>query len=141
VNRLRERASDEATGAADWPTDLTDAADEITRLRAALADSQARLASEVRSYQARLADAQRDIHAYRGALGYAVPGAYDGRLADGTFPVCGLCGAKERQLAAARALLFEVASAGIEHHTTSYVVLQLPLVTWDALEQMAQEKP
>ena len=41
----------------------------------------------------------------------------------------------------ARALLLDVASAGIEHHTKSYVVIQLPLVVWDELETLAQEVP
>jgi hypothetical protein len=44
-----------------------------------------------------------------------------------------------RQRDEARAMLFEVASAGIEHHTRDYVVLQLPRATWDALETLAQE--
>jgi hypothetical protein len=36
----------------------------------------------------------RDIHAYRGALGYAVPGWHDGKLSDGTEPKCGMCDAR-----------------------------------------------
>jgi hypothetical protein len=50
-------------------------------------------------------------------------------------------GETEAKLREARALLLDVASAGIEHHTTSYVVIQLPLVVWDALETLAQEQP
>jgi len=97
-------------------------------LRAALAEAQARLASEVRSYQARLAEAQ--AHAAELQRGktealdaLAEAQAYGDRL----------------RRDAARALLLEVASAGIEHHTRDYVVIQLPLVTWDALETLAQE--
>lgn len=40
---------------------------------------------------------KRDIHVYRGALGYAVPGDHDGELSDGTTPVCGLCKARQRE--------------------------------------------
>jgi hypothetical protein len=43
-----------------------------------------------------LALAERDIHAYRGALGYSVPGGYGDRLSDGTIPVCGLCAARQQ---------------------------------------------
>jgi hypothetical protein len=38
----------------------------------------------------------RDLHAYRGALGYAVPGWHDGKLSDGTTPRCGICDARAR---------------------------------------------
>ena len=41
----------------------------------------------------------RDIWALRGALGYPVPGEYDGRLSDGTIPQCGLCGGRENTIA------------------------------------------
>ena len=47
----------------------------------------------------------------------------------------------QAELTRLRALLFDVASAGIEYSARDYVVIQLPLVTWDALEQAAQEKP
>ena len=36
-----------------------------------------------------------------------------------------------------RRLVLEVASAGIEYSARDYVVLQLPTVTWDALEEEA----
>lgn len=35
-----------------------------------------------------------DIQAYRGGLGYSVPGYHDGRLTNGETPICGLCDAK-----------------------------------------------
>jgi hypothetical protein len=51
----------------------------------------------------------RDIHAYRGALGYAVPGWHDGKLSDGTEPRCGMCDARSQ------AALPERVSEGKEH--------------------------
>ena len=56
---------------------------------------------------------ERDIHAYRGALGYAVPGYHDGKLADGTTPRCGLCEAKERDAARYRWMRMPPKSAGV----------------------------
>lgn len=44
--------------------------------------------------ETRLQQALHDIEAYRGALGYSVSGDPDGKLSDGTAPVCGLCEAK-----------------------------------------------
>lgn len=44
--------------------------------------------------ESELAALRHDIDAYRGALGYSVPGDHDGRLSDGTTPKCGLCEAK-----------------------------------------------
>lgn len=38
-----------------------------------------------------LAIARHDIEAYRGALGYAIPGDHNGKLMDGTIPQCGIC--------------------------------------------------
>lgn len=32
-----------------------------------------------------------DIQAYRGALGYEIPGGHTGKLSDGTIPTCGMC--------------------------------------------------
>ncbi len=40
---------------------------------------------------------QHDIEAYRGALGYSIPGNHDGKLCDGTTPKCGLCEARKGQ--------------------------------------------
>ena len=51
---------------------------------------------------AALAQAQQDIHAYRGALGYAVPGECGECLTDGTRPRNGIAEALHQQLAAAR---------------------------------------
>ncbi len=48
-----------------------------------------------------LEDARHDILAYCVALGYPVPGDHNGLLTDGIQPKCGLCDAKENQLAAA----------------------------------------
>lgn len=39
---------------------------------------------------------EHDIQAYRGALGYSVPGKYNGFLTDGTYPRCGMCDAKNQ---------------------------------------------
>lgn len=39
---------------------------------------------------------RHDIHAYRGALGYAVPGHHDGTLSNGNTPICGMCDARSR---------------------------------------------
>lgn len=39
---------------------------------------------------------KRDILAYKAALGYSVPGDFDGRLVDGTTPHCGLCEARQK---------------------------------------------
>ena len=60
--------------------------------------------------RAALAAARRDIEAYRGAIGYSAPGDHDGRLSDGTTPICGLCDAKEKLLAAARSEALEEAA-------------------------------
>lgn len=40
----------------------------------------------------------RDIEAYRGALGYTVEAGHDGRLSTGVLPFCGLCDAKAEQI-------------------------------------------
>lgn len=37
-----------------------------------------------------------DIEAYRGALGYSVPGDHDGKLSNGTVPQCGMCNSQDR---------------------------------------------
>jgi hypothetical protein len=39
----------------------------------------------------------QEVDAYRGALGYAVPGDHDGKLSDGSTPRCGICDALERK--------------------------------------------
>ena len=44
---------------------------------------------------------QRERDACRGALGYSMPGDFDGRLPDGTFPVNGIAVALNQQLEAA----------------------------------------
>lgn len=49
-----------------------------------------------------LAGLKHDIQAYRGALGYPVPGSHDGRTSDGFYPICGMCDAKGKELAAVR---------------------------------------
>jgi hypothetical protein len=46
---------------------------------------------DLREHCAKLeAELERDMHAYRGALGYPVPGWHDGKLSDGTTPINGL---------------------------------------------------
>jgi len=40
---------------------------------------------------------ERDKQAYRGALGYSVSGAFNGRTSDGTIPICGLCEANHKR--------------------------------------------
>jgi hypothetical protein len=44
----------------------------------------------------------QDIHAYRGALGYSVPGEFGERLLDGTRPSNGIAEALQRQLSEAQ---------------------------------------
>jgi hypothetical protein len=41
--------------------------------------------------------------AYRGALGYPVPGEYNGLLSNGELPQCGLCAGRENELRHLRA--------------------------------------
>src|SRR5262245_20979414 len=59
----------------------------------------------VRSLLATVAALQRDIHAYRGSLGYAVPGDHNGLLSDGTNPNNGIAEALHNQVAALQAEL------------------------------------
>ena len=42
--------------------------------------------------------AMRDLEACRGALGYSMPGDFDGRMSDGSFPVNGIGQALEARL-------------------------------------------
>jgi len=44
-----------------------------------------------------------DIQAYRGALGYSVPGDHDGRLSDGTVPRNGVAESLQQQVVSAEA--------------------------------------
>ena len=47
--------------------------------------------------QERVRELQHDIQAYRGALGYSVPGDHDGRLwGTNETPICGMCDARNR---------------------------------------------
>jgi hypothetical protein len=54
---------------------------------------------EVADLRRKLEEARHDISVYRGALGYGVPGDISDMLTDGTQPVCGMCGPKEREIA------------------------------------------
>ncbi len=47
--------------------------------------------------KAQLAQRDWDIDAYRGALGYTVPGDHTGKLSDGTVPQCGICNSEHRK--------------------------------------------
>ena len=60
---------------------------------------------EVSRLQDALSVTEADIRAYRGALGYPVPGDHDGRLRDGTYPVNGTAVALEVQLRDALSVL------------------------------------
>lgn len=60
------------------------------------------LASDYDALAARLAAMKHDLDAYRGALGYAVPGDHDGRLSDGSATRCGICEALTARLAEAK---------------------------------------
>ena len=44
-----------------------------------------------------LARLRHDVEAYRGALGYSIPGNHDGKLSDGQTPQCGLCSSEHRK--------------------------------------------
>lgn len=69
---------------------ILDMSDELAHLAKAVKERDATIATLV-SGMGRMAT---DNIAYRGALGYPVPGEHDGRLSDGTIPQCGLCGPK-----------------------------------------------
>jgi hypothetical protein len=53
------------------------------------------LKDELRAENDRL---RHDTQAYRGALGYPVPGEYNGLLSNGELPQCGLCAGRENEL-------------------------------------------
>jgi len=55
---------------------------------------------EALSLRREIAVLKHDIDAYRGALGYTVPGGHDGRLTDGTFPNNSIAKALNEQIAA-----------------------------------------
>ena len=83
---------------------------ESERLRGYMRPDQLEESTHVMDLLARLRDseakrqaAEHDIRAYRGALGYPVPGTHDGKLTSGETPMCGLCDAKERARQAAEA--------------------------------------
>lgn len=50
----------------------------------------------IRNLEVELTAAKWDIDAYRGALGYPVPGNHTGKLTNGETPVCGLCRSQHR---------------------------------------------
>lgn len=73
----------------------------IAELQTPLKDWDSKLAEKNRALEkrnARIEELQKDIWAYRGALGYAVPGSHDGRLSGGETPQCGMCGSKEKRV-------------------------------------------
>jgi len=96
------------------------------RLRAAVKQ----VLSERNSLRAALAEAQANAERFRQSM-YATE--------ESSAAQYERANKAERERDEARTLLLEVASAGIEHSTRDYVVLQLPTATWDALETLAQE--
>lgn len=67
------------------------------------------LLNQIEAGEKRIAKQQNDIEAYRAALGYSVSGDHNGRLSDDTFPVCGLCDAKQKRIAELEVALREIA--------------------------------
>lgn len=53
--------------------------------------------NQIDELQWQLHCALHDIQAYRGALGYSVPGDHNGKLMDGTTPQCGMCNSEYRK--------------------------------------------
>jgi hypothetical protein len=60
---------------------------------------------ELATLRAALEEAKRDIDAYRGALGYSVPGDHTGRLSTGFVPVNGIAQALQQLLSEAEAAI------------------------------------
>ena len=56
-------------------------------------------------HEAQIAALSHDIQAYRGALGYSVPGDHDGILSDGRLPINGIAEAQVKQIAALEAAI------------------------------------
>ena len=90
--------------------------DLIERLRGQFSNRPTRYecADEIERLRRELAETQHDAEAYLGALGYAVPGAHDGRLSDGTLPLNGIADALQRELAEARELLLAYATDALD---------------------------
>ena len=80
-----------------------------------------RIEAELAAAQSALARVERDKQAYRGALGYSVTGAFDGRTSDGTIPICGLCEANHGRAERAEARAGE-ARLWLDNNTTFYDV-------------------
>lgn len=55
--------------------------------------------------QQEIALLKNDIEAYRGALGYSVPGNCNGRLSSGDYPKCGLCESRDNEIALLKACI------------------------------------
>lgn len=81
---------------------------------------------------------RHDIDAYRGALGYSVPGDHDGRLwGKNEAPVCGMCGPKNNAIESLRAeverlrevkiISIKDSSGGTYEHTAEVVSLKSQL--------------
>jgi hypothetical protein len=89
VADLWSRFAEAESDAASWERQCDAARDDALKY-----------GNESNDLRRKLEEAAHDIVAYRGALGYSVP-ANVGHilLTDGTQPVCGMCGPKERELA------------------------------------------
>jgi len=81
-------------GAAEHP-EAWGSDEDITELARNSADALA-------AQRQRIAELERDVQAYRGALGYAVPDSFGDRLTDGTIPNNGIAEALHQQAAAER---------------------------------------
>jgi hypothetical protein len=74
---------------------MAEAVHEMSKAHVATIDSQQQ---QIAALTAEKAAREVDIQAYRGALGYSVPGAFGDRLSDGTLPKNGIAEALQAQL-------------------------------------------